>query len=148
MREKRKARLNLYHTAMALRGAWLHLDSLRALNAIDVVFNRKKDKPVRDAWAKVIAHAYTKEPDPVAQPAESTEWSARMLDLRVDLYQLLGNAVGYDLSVDYIKTHMYYPKYHVEAEVEGIQIRKQLAKAITNDGLRVFLVERNEPHGG
>ena len=80
-----------------------------------------------------------------AEPAAARAWNDRMLDLRTDLYQLLGQAVGYDHTVDYIKTQAYSPQYHVEAEQEGIAIRKQLAKAITNNGLKVVLVQPELP---
>lgn len=86
LREKRKARLELYHTAMSYRAAWLHPDSLRALNNIDIVFNKKKDEPVRFAWEKVLQHAYTKRPDAKADQAGAKAWDDRMWDLRVDLY--------------------------------------------------------------
>jgi hypothetical protein len=143
LREKKSRRVQLYQTVMSFRApaVWLHPDSLRALNSIDVVFDGKSDKPIRDAWATVIAHAKIKIP---ADEAGIAEWNARLFDLRVDLYQLLGASVGYNHSVDYIKTQMYYPQYHVDAEQEAVQIRRQLAKAITNDGLRVLLVERGE----
>jgi hypothetical protein len=109
------------------------------------VFAEKKDKPARDAWAKVIAHAYTQRPDWATQQEAARLWDAHLIDLRADLYQLLGAAVGYPQTLDYIKTHMYYPQYHVDAELEQMQIRKQLAKAITEDGLRVVLVDRSAP---
>jgi hypothetical protein len=80
---------------MSFRGTWLHLDSLRALNSIDTVFSKRSDEPIRDAWARVIAHAYTNLPDATTNPAEFRAWNERMFDLRVDLYQLLGAAVGY-----------------------------------------------------
>lgn len=132
LREKRKARLDLYHAAMSYRASWLHPDSLRALNNIDIVFNEKKDQPVREAWEKVIAHAYTKRP---VTEVEGMAWDSRLWDLRVDLYQQLGMAVGFDHSLDYIKTHMYYPQLHVDAELEWIQIRKLLLKALSSPEL-------------
>ena len=143
LREKKSRRVQLYRTMMSYRtpATWLNLESLRALNSIDVVFDKKGDKPIRDAWAAVIAHAATKMPD---DTEGKRRWSDRLFDLRVDLYQLIGEAVGYSHSVDYIKTQMYYPQYHVDAEQEGVQIRKQLAKAITDDGLRVLVVDRGE----
>jgi hypothetical protein len=139
LREKKKARLALYYTAMSYRATstWLHPDSLRALNNIDIVFSDKKDAPVRDAWAKVIAHAYTKRPDWVADQEGARQWDARLLDLRSDLYRLLSVSVGRDLSLDYIKTHIYYPEYHVNAELEWLQIRKQLSKILSDSGLKV-----------
>lgn len=139
LREKKSRRVQLYRTLMSYRtpATWL----MRALNSIDVVFDKKGDKPIRDAWAAVIAHATIKIPDDVEG---KRRWNERLFDLRVDLYQLVGDAVGYSHSVDYIKTQMYYPQYHVDAEQEGVQIRKQLAKAITDDGLRVLVVQRGE----
>jgi hypothetical protein len=145
LREKKNRRVQLYWTAMSYRATWLHPDSLKALNSIDVIFDRSSDKPVREAWEKVIAHANTKRPE--ADPAGAAAWDARILDLRVDLYQLLGVAVGYEQTVDYIKTQMYYPRYHVDIEQEQNQIRKQFAKAITDDGLKVVLV-REDLAGG
>jgi predicted phosphoadenosine phosphosulfate sulfurtransferase len=61
------------------------------------------------------------------------------MDLRVDLYQLLGAAVGYDHTVDYIKNQIYQPQYHVGVELEPMQIRTPFAKAITDDGLKVIV---------
>ena len=123
--------------------AWLHPDSLRALNSIDTVFHMDADKPVRDAWSKVISHAYTKRPDWNADQDGAKAWDNRLLDLRVDMYQLMGAAVGYNLSLDYIKTQMYYPQLHVDTEADQMQIRKQFLKAITDDGLKVVLVRED-----
>jgi len=98
---------------------------------------------VRDAWSKVISHAYTKRPDWNADQDGAKAWDNRLLDLRVDMYQLMGAAVGYNLSLDYIKTQMYYPQLHVDTEADQMQIRKQFLKAITDDGLKVVLVRED-----
>lgn len=140
IREKKKQRVQLYLTAMAHRGMWLHADSVRALNSIDTIFDKRRDKPVREAWSAVLAQARIprpQDPDRLGQQA----WEDRLLDLRVDLYQLLGSAVGYDHTVDYIKTQIYMPQHYGDVELELMQIRKGLAKAITDDGLKVRLVE-------
>jgi hypothetical protein len=139
LREKKERRARIYFTVMSLRAVWLNPDSLRALNSIDTIFDRKGDKPVRDAWARVIAHVSTPVPNAQQLPNEAQQWSNRLLDLRVDLYQLLGKAVGYNHTVDYIKTQVYNPQYHVDVELEQMQIRKQFAKAITDDGLKVVV---------
>jgi hypothetical protein len=144
IREKKTRRVQLYLTAMSFRATWLHVDSLRALNSIDTVFSKRSDKPIRDAWAKVIAHANTKQPDMETDPVGYRAWNDRMFDLRIDLYQVMGATVGYKHTVDYLKTQVYYPKYHVDAEQEGIAIRKQLAKAITDDGLKVVVLAEPE----
>jgi hypothetical protein len=124
---------------MAHRIMWLNPESIRALNTIDIVFDKRGDQRVRDAWAAVLTHAYTPRPaDAQGGPA----WDARLYDLRVDLYQRLGAAVGYDHTVDYIKTRSYTPLAYGEMELEQMQIRKGLVKLITEDGLKV--VVRNQ----
>ncbi len=139
MREKKQRRVQLYQIAMALRGTWLHPDSVRALNSIDTIFDKKKDQKIRDAWAAVIKHACTLMPNANTHPDENRAWLDRLWDLRVDLYQVLGTAVGYDHTIDYIKNQLYVPQGYVDAEIEGILIRKQFAKAITDDGLKVLV---------
>ncbi|MGD0415713.1 MAG: DUF6680 family protein [Terriglobales bacterium] len=139
MRAKKQRRLQLYFTAMTLRGSWLHPDSVRALNSIDTVFDRERDKPVRDAWAAVIKHANTIRPDWQTHPDECRLWDAHLWDLRVDLYQMLGTAVGYDHSIDYIKNQLYVPKGFVDMEMEQMLIRKQFGKILTDDGLKVIV---------
>ena len=145
LREKKERRVNLYRTVMSLRAQWLNPDSVRALNSIDTIFDKRRDKPVRDAWAKVIAHVYTEPPDANTRPNEARDWNDRLVDLRVDLYQLLGNAVGYNHTIEYIKTHFYNPNAYANAELENQQIRQQFAKAITENGLKVLVVNQDRP---
>lgn len=138
LREKRKQRLQLYFTAMSWRGFWLHQDSVRALNSIDTVFDKKKDKPVRDAWEAVVKHANTKRPLDSDQPGQQA-WDQKLFDSRVDLYQILGRNVGYEHSIDYIKHQTYIPQLYGDAELELMAIRKGFAKAITEQGLKVVV---------
>ena len=137
MRREKDQRLNIYLTLMSLRATWLDPQSVRAFNSIDTVFSRSGDKPIRDAWAKVIAHSETGK-EKIATPDEIRAWNDRMLDLRVDLYQAIGSAVGFDQTVDYIKTRIYVPQLHADIESEWHQIRKQLSHAITNDGIKII----------
>lgn len=138
LRERKKKRVDLYLTIMSMRLAWIHVDSIKAHNLIDTVFDRKSDRPIRDAWRAVIAHVNTPRPK---DKDGADQWDNRLMDLRVDLYQAMGKAVGYNHTVDYIKTQIYLPEYHVNAELELLQIRKQLAKAITDEGIKVVVTE-------
>jgi hypothetical protein len=143
IREKKKQRLQLYFTAMSWRGFWLHQDSVRALNSIDTIFDKKKDRPVRDAWAAVVRHANTRRPaDPDA--AGQQAWDQTFFDLRVDLYQILGRAVGYEHSVDYIKNQTYVPQGYGQAELDMLAIRRGFAQAITDRGLSVVVRQPND----
>jgi hypothetical protein len=138
LRQKKKQRLDVYRTAMALRGWWLHLDSIRALNSIDTVFDKRSDRPVRDAWAAVIAQAYVpRPPDAAGQQA----WDQRLLDLRTDLYQRMGVAVGYDQTLDYIKNHGYTPQHYGDVENELMAIRKGLGNVLSDNGLKVVVTQ-------
>jgi len=144
LREKQKRRFNVYVTAMSHRATWLHPDSLRALNSIDTIFDKKGDKPLRDAWAEVLAHVN----NPSVQGAPEGEldaWNNRLWDRRIDLYQALGNAVGHKHTIDYLKNHFYAPRLHVDVELEQTQIRQRLAKAITDEGLKVVVTEAPAP---
>jgi hypothetical protein len=144
LREKKNRRMQIYLTLMSLRATWLNPDSIRALNSLDTIFAKRTDKPVREAWAKVLTHVNTPRRNPNDEQ-ESIAWNNRLLDLRVDLYQAVGAAVGYDHSIDYIKTQFYQPQYHVEVEREQEQIRKQFAKAITDAGLKVVIAQADIP---
>src|SRR5262249_39219782 len=103
LREKKQLRVNLYMTVMGLRGKWLHVDSIRALNSIDTVFDKDddSDKSVRSAWADVIKHVYVRRPDWETEQDAARAWDNKLLDLRVDLYQQMGAAIGINHSVDY-----------------------------------------------
>jgi len=136
LRERKKKRLDLYLTVMSLRAMWFHPDSIKAHNLIDTIFDRKSDKPIRDAWAAVIVHLTTRRPQ---DQDGAAGWDNRALDLRVDLYQVMGTAVGYNHTVDYIKTQIYAPEYHKKAELDLIKIREQLTKVISDDGINVVV---------
>ena len=94
---------------------------------------------MRECWGKVLAHIST---DP-----NSPGWGQTLLDLRVDLYQAIGKAVGYDHTIDYIKNRIYSPAAYNDMEGEIMQIRKGLAKAMTEEGFNVVIANStpNEP---
>lgn len=145
LREKKNRRVDLYLTAMSYRATWLNPESIKALNLIDTVFDKARDEPVRAAWAAVLTQTRIPRPEKEDRNGRQQAWDARMFDLRVDLYQLLGQAVGYDHTVDYIKNQIYYPQAHMDIELEQMQIRKQFAKAITDEGLKVIVTQTEEP---
>jgi hypothetical protein len=49
-----------------------------------------------------------------------------------------------DAYKNYIKTHMYYPQLHVDAELEWIQIRKQLLRLLSSEELAKKLIPSTE----
>src|SRR5712692_8029594 len=55
IREKKKQRVDLFLTLMSTRMAPLAPAHVQALNSIDVVFNRRGDRKIREAWRNVLA---------------------------------------------------------------------------------------------
>ena len=133
IREKKQRRMHLFLTLMSTRAAPLAPDHVNALNAIDVVFSGKRDQLIRDAWHNVLNHLLTD----TKQPG----WGEKLADLKVDLFREIGSRVGYSFTTDYLKRQIYYPTYYGDVEEDTIKIRKRLTNALTDDGLKVRLVE-------
>lgn len=144
LREKRNRRVQIYLTLMALRSTPLHPDHIKALNMLDTVFSRKndRDQKVRDTWDKVLKHVVIKREGDAQALAN---WDNKLLDLRVDLYQAVGRAVGYDHSVEYIKNHIYAPAYFTEMEIDQIKIRQGIVKILSDAGLKVVVTDSEPP---
>jgi hypothetical protein len=140
IREKKQRRVFVYTTLMSLRAQPLHPDYVRALNSIDAIFDRRRDKEVRECWGRVLAHT--------TMDISAPRWGEILQDLRVDLYQAVGKAVGYAHTIDYIKNRIYMPAAFNDLEGDQMQIRKGLAKAITESGIKVIIKEDIVPVGG
>ena len=117
---------------MATRAAYLSPEHVQALNSIDVVFSRRRDKLVRLAWEKFLAH--------VATPTSTPGWNLTYNDLKVDLLQTMGSRVGYGFSTDYLRRQIYSPMGYAQTEQENNQIRQALVKILTNEGLKIRAV--------
>jgi hypothetical protein len=136
-REKKAQRQQLYLNLMSSRGTMLAADHVRALNSIEIVFSEKSDSKIRDAWRKLMALVLTD----MKQPG----WFDRYQDLKADLFREIGLTIGYDFSTDDLKRHVYAPSEHGDIQSDLSLIRKALAKALTEDGLRVRLAEPPTP---
>lgn len=145
IRERKKRRADLYLTLMSTRAQGLTHAHVQALNSIDVLFNRRwRDRKIRAAWQKWLAHVNTPAKTPSGQPTPG--WDERLNDLKVELYQAIGAVVGYRFSIDQLKRQTYLPIGHVDIEKDLIQIRQTFAKALMADGLKVKIVpEKQEP---
>ena len=136
LREKKKQRVGLYLVLMSTRAQPLSPAHVQALNSIDVVFNRRrKDKAIRAAWEKWLAHAVTPATTPSGAP--TLGWGERLNDLKVELYQAIGAQVGYRFDIDHLKRQTYTPIAHGEAEMEQVQLRQKLLKVLTDEGVKI-----------
>jgi len=137
IRGKKNQRLQLFLTLMGTRATPLSTAHVNALNAIDSVFNRKRDRKVREAWEKTLLHIGKTPAPPDTQQWQ--QWVDRLNDLKIDLYQVMGKAVGYTYSADYLKRQIYLPRGFTDSEAEAGIIRQTLAKALI-EGAKVRLV--------
>jgi hypothetical protein len=137
IREKRRRRADVYLTLMATRATPVAQEHLKALNSIDIVFSGRRDRKVREAWHKVLEHVVTD----TSRPG----WQEKYGDLKADLLREIGLEVGYTFTTDELKRQIYHPSYYGELESDQLLIRKALAKALTDEGLKVKLVTPQEP---
>lgn len=142
LREKRTQRLRLFLTLMATRATPLAPAHVNALNSIDSVFHRRRDRTVREAWERTLEHINTQ-----VDPPHIQQWADRLNDLRIDLYQVMGKGVGYSYSTDYLKRQIYLPRLFTDTEAEAMMIRQTLAKVLTEDGLKVKIIPEPPPPG-
>jgi hypothetical protein len=138
LRQKSNQRMHVYLTLMSTRAAPIAPAHVEALNSIDVVFSKNSDDKIRRAWKALLDHVVTEDENP-------NRWNERYTDLRIDLFREIGKAVGYDLTVDYLKRQIYAPKYYSDIENDQIKIRKALVAILDPDGLKVRLVEEAQP---
>lgn len=129
LRDKRAQRLQLFMTLISTRAAQLAPDHIKALNSIDIVFDRNSDKRVRDAWHAALRQL-------TADPTQP-DWQERVNDLKVDLYREIGSRVGYDYTTDYLKRQAYLPRFYGELDADNLRLRKTLLNALTDAGLKI-----------
>jgi len=129
LRERRSQRVQLFLTLMSTQASILAPAHVQALNSIDVVFSRRRDAAIRDAWRALLDHMVT----PMTNPG----WADRATDLRVVLYQAMGAAVGYNYTVDYLKRRIYAPIAYAQTEQDWLKVRQTLLKVLTDDGIKI-----------
>jgi hypothetical protein len=117
---------------MGTRASHLSPDHVNALNSIDVVFSRKSDQGVRQAWEKFLAH--------VAQSPANSGWFVAYNDLKIDLLQAMGSAVGYTFTTDYLRRQIYAPQGYSQVEQDLTQLRQGLVRILKDDGLMVKII--------
>ena len=132
IREKKRARMAIYLNLMASRATPLNVNHLAALNSIDVIFNRRDDAKIREAWRRVLDH--------VVLDLPPLDWNEKFNDLRAELYRQIGLSVRYDFTTDYLKRNIYHPRYQSEAELDLLALRQALKGALSEHGLKVQIV--------
>ena len=138
-REAEKQRMKLYYTLMSTRNNLYSPAHLEALNSIDFVF--KKDQKIRNAWKAVIDQAWIKV-DESDEPAVFA-WNERLVDLRVELYRIMGVKMRYTFTPDYIKRGIYSPKLVGQVEEDWHSVRRGLVQVLAKGDIPVRVVEEH-----
>ena len=127
IRNREATQKRLYFTLMGTRAKFLSDEHVQALNTIDVIFS--KDQTIRDLWRRCLDH--------LAKDVNAQGWNETLLDLRVDLYQAIGNRLGYRYTTDYIKRGVYFPTHHSNVLENQNKVLAGLAKAVETGKLKV-----------
>ena len=149
IREKRKRKLNIFHTLMATRGNKISQSHVQSLNMIDIEFYGNKifgiqkqnndEKAIVEAWKLYHDQLNTKYDED-----ELAVWIAKCDDLFVELLYKMSKGLGYDFDKVQLKRGIYTPIAHGEQEIALITIRDQLVKILTgNQPLPMSIVDVN-----
>lgn len=121
---KRNEKLEIFKTLMMTRGGWT-MESIRALNIIDVVFAH--DKKVRAAWQN-LSDTYRVENPDVAH-------LKKMELAKYKLLETMSHCLGYKKITWETIQYPYYPQYMADMEEKNnkiIQGQVALAEFIKN----------------
>ena len=131
MRKRDDRREQLYFTLMGTRAQWLSNEHVQAVNSIDVVF--PDDENIRALWRRCLDH--------LASDESAAGWNDTLIDLRVDLYQAIGNKLGYRYTTDYLKRGIYFPRHHSAVLENQAKLLQGLATAVETGRLKVELAD-------
>ncbi len=115
-REDRARKVNIFNTLMATRALKVaSADHVKALNSIDLIFDRKKpkEKAIIVAWEEYLDHL-NNHPQKDDDLAGQTAWNSKVDDLLANLLKSIGNSLRYDFSIVQLKRGIYYPRGHHE----------------------------------
>lgn len=136
-RAERERQLRIYKILMATRATGLSQDHVQALNLIDLEFQGKRFKKIREAWKAYLDHLGS---FPQGEDAQSKlpVWSEKKADLLADLLMEMGKPLGYEFDAVHVKKGIYLPVGHTQLENEQALIRQGVIRLLFGDaGLKV-----------
>ena len=136
LREKKKAKENIFFAIMRHRGQWYHVERIQALNSIEVVF--AGDKAVMTKWRAFIDHVRTPKPK---EDDGAKNWDDNLDTAVCDLSQAIGNSLGYKLDLKQIRQGAYTPQLHSNIDTAQVAVWLNLAQALRTGELLVRVKE-------
>lgn len=144
-REVQERKTRIFKTLMATRATVLSQDHVQALNLIDLEFQEKKYKKVRDCWKVYLDHLgnFPKD-DEKAMPL----WSDKKADYLADMLMEMGRMLGYEYDSVHIKKGIYLPEGHSQLENELSLLRRGMIRLLFGDAslkmdVQSFPVDKN-----
>jgi len=129
LRDRDQQRKRIFLTLMSTRATPLSAEHVNALNSIHVIFNRRKDQKVREAWRNFLSQ--------LNLDANQLGWQERVNDLRVDLLREIGRLVGFNFTTDSLKREIYYPRLFSDMDADNLKLRQRLLKVLSDEGLKI-----------
>ena len=127
-RDAHNSRLTIFQTLMATRAMRASsADHVQALNLIDVFFNRKQDREIREAWQVYLD--FLNQRPPVGEDAAKAH-NDKGVDYLVGLLELIAKVLGYDFNKVHLKRGGYYPGFHATGDQAKLSILDSLAKIL------------------
>jgi hypothetical protein len=132
--ENRRRRLWIFETIMANRATRLADENIRALNQIDLVFRRQRDRAVISAWRSLFGEL-TQGLGNAANPdgAIVNAWNNRCNELYVALESAMSTALGFSFTDEELRRGIYYPRGHVEREQAQLAILHNLKRLLIGE---------------
>ena len=126
--EVKNRKLEVFRALMSTRAYNISWEHVSALNRIDLEFDNKipKEKEVLNSWKSYL--------DLLGDKSITGEtWSAKRIDLFVDLLHKMALVLDYDFDKTHIKNSAYSPIAHGNSEQEINEIRSGLIKVLKGE---------------
>jgi hypothetical protein len=131
LRETRERKLRVFYTLMGSRAARTSPEHVQALNLIDLLFRRKAEKPVIDAWEAYRDHL--NQDAEKMTPNQQEAWITRGNDYFNALMHAMSTALGYRFTKPQIQRGIYSPRAHSIADIEQQAIRRGAAMVLSGN---------------
>jgi hypothetical protein len=129
-REEKERRARIFKVLMATRATGLSQEHVQALNLIDLEFQGKKYKKVRECWKEYLDHlGNVPQDDETAMPV----WSDKKADYLANMLMEMGRTLGYEYDSVHIKKGIYLPIGHSQLENEQSLLRRGVIRLLFGD---------------
>jgi hypothetical protein len=135
LREKKAAKVLIFHNLMITRNANLSPRHVEALNAVPLSFTGPgKEKQVLEGWQEYLDHLGTD------SKVNANAWLEKRSELMVELLHRMSRCLGYKIEKLRIKKEGYLPQLFLDVEQEQTALRRQLIDLTDGTGKKKLAV--------